>query len=298
MKNRIAFGIVIVLLLITSCATAYVTSLTIVDDPSATPSNISSTANARFNYTDINGKNYQIDNNMWGIPSHGQDGVCEVFTETLAGVPAFGWSWNTWHGEDVLAYPEIGYGISPNGGGSWGSKKDFPATIKSLAGKTVTANIDVVSKYSDNGIWDLAFDVWVTPGSGANTANNSYEIMIWLDRNRQVPSGTDIMDNFSYTDTKGTKDFVVYATKHNEIKADGYSWTCLSYIDSDSVNAPDSTYYSDPSFNISAFVNDAVTRFAGYGLKDTFYISSIEFGNEVIDGSGITEIKNWSITVQ
>jgi len=101
---------------------------------------------------------------------------------------------------------------------------------------------------------------------------------------------------FAYNGTSGLRDFQVWATKPNEISSDSNHWTCVSYINSLAQDNPDSTFYTDPAFELSAFINDAVARFSGDGLNGKWTITSIEFGNEVVGGTGITEIRDWLIT--
>jgi hypothetical protein len=57
--------------------------------------------------------NYQILNNTWGVGINGE-GKCSIFTETVNGPAAFGWAYNVTGGWNVVVYPSVGHGWSPN----------------------------------------------------------------------------------------------------------------------------------------------------------------------------------------
>jgi len=132
----------------------------------------------------------------------------------------------------------------------------------------------------------MAFDIWITPSNTPTTTNNSYELMIWLDHGGQYPAGSDTHNSF--TDDSGNS-YEIYSTGTGGMGSGNDTWTCLSYVN----QGPG--IYADPAFNISSIISGAVSRF---DIPTTDYIASIEFGNEVLNGSGMTEISNWAITIK
>jgi hypothetical protein len=220
--------------------------------------------------------NYSISNNMWGVGVNGSGTSC-AFQETVNGATAFGWSWNV-TGTGVVIYPEVGYGWTPNGAQIWAGNPIIPRISE---GKNITVDFAVKSQYASGGTWNLAFDLWLTPTAHPASTKPGYEIMVWLDHNKQYPWAN------SAAPTRVTIDGVTYDAYTNK-GSDG-GWIVLSYIN---VGA---AVYNKTGFNLSNIVNDAVSRF---GIPTSEYVNAIEFGNEVVTGSGMTEITKWKVNIQ
>jgi len=223
--------------------------------------------------------NYRLSNNVWNKGAACGPYSQSVFTETLNGAPAFGWSWR-WPDSDVsvVSYPELGYGYSPWNGSSWGGSPAIPARIGT---KAISASFDVES--SRRGSYNLAFDIWVTnPTNSPTSSDIAYEIMIWLDHSGFPPSGGRIAQGVKI----GGRTFDVWEMS---CMKDGKKakWTDITYV----AEAP--VYRG--SVDISGFFADLV---ANRGVSNSLYIASIEFGNEVMAGSGVTEITDWSVAVE
>jgi hypothetical protein len=103
--------------------------------------------------------------------------------------------------------------------------------------------------------------------------------MIWLDHENQGP--------WSTLGPQGlvTIDGVSYQRYTNAGAAD---WTCLTYVNQGA------GLYQSSAFSLSDVIADAAAKF---GIPSSDYVASIEFGNEVVVGSGMTEIFAWSIDV-
>ena len=223
--------------------------------------------------------NYRLTNNVWNKVA--ACGPCSqsVFTEILNGAPAFGWSWRYPDADvKVVSYPELGYGYSPWNASSWGGSPSIPARIGTNA---IAASFDVLS--SHKGAYDLAFDIWVTDPTNSPTSSDiKYEIMIWLDHSGFPPAGARIARGVAI----GGRKFDVWemAGMKDGKKA---KWTDITYV----AEAP--VYRG--SVDISEFFADLVAK---RGVPNSLFIASIEFGNEVMAGSGVTEIVDWSVAVE
>lgn len=219
-----------------------------------------------------------IENNQWGIDKNGQ-GASTVFTETINGKAASGWAYNIYNGTSVTIYPEVGYGWSPNGNNSWGGSPIIPQISEN---KAITSDFDIVSTHaSSSDTWNLAYDIWITPAKYPSTVQGGFEIMIWLDHNKQGPWAN------SAAPRNVTVDGVNYNAYTN--KGNDAGWIVLSYINTGS------GIYSKTGFNLSNVINDAVSA---YGIPRSDYVAAIEFGNEIINGSGITELKTYTVSIK
>jgi hypothetical protein len=219
--------------------------------------------------------NDAVENNDWGIPQNGQ-GSSTSFLETINGSRAFGWAWNVYNGTNVAIYPEVGYGWSPNGNASWGGSPMIPQLS---ARQAITLDFNIIGQHSPNGTWDMAFDIWITSAQHPANTVGSFELMIWLDHNQNAPWSTE-----------GPQGLVTIGgvTYQRYTNAGAANWTCLTYINQGA------GIYNGAGFNISDVIYDAAAKF---GIPANDYVASIEFGNEAVNGSGMTEIANWSVTI-
>lgn len=219
---------------------------------------------------------FAVEDNCWGTNAGGVSGSQDVFTEMSGGIPAFGWTWN-WStpNSSVVTYPEVGFGFSPNGNNSWGSPSALPIQVSSIY--ALTSDFSITSTHSGSGYWDMAYDIWITTPSMTPTPGDiKYEIMIWLDHSGQSPAGT-----LQTTETVGGISYNVWKSSN----VGGHIY--IAYV-------MQSPLYNG-SVNIAAILNDLT---ANWGVPSSDYLASIEFGNEVMGGSGTTTITSWSITIQ
>ena len=215
---------------------------------------------------------YAVENNDWGVGQNGQGGSTS-FLETNN---IIGWAWNVYNGTNVVIYPEIGYGWSPNGNASWGGNPIIPQLSEH---KTITSRFDIRGQYSPGGTWDMAYDIWITSAQYPANTVGSFELMIWLDHNQNAAWST-----------KGPQGLVTIGgvSYQRYTNAGAANWTCLSYVNQGA------GVYDGSNFNVSDVIADAAATF---GIPDNYYVSSIEFGNEAVNGSGMLEIANWTVDV-
>jgi len=216
-----------------------------------------------------------VENNDWGVGQNGQGGSTS-FLENVGGHPAFGWAYDVYDGSNVVIFPEVGYGWSPNGNASWGGTPTIPQLG---SGQVITTNFDIVSQHSPNSDWDLAFDIWITSAQHPASTVGSFELMIWLDHEQngpwstRGPQGLVNIDGVSY---------------QRYTNAGAASWTCLSYVNQGA------GIYAGSNFNVTDVIKDAAAQF---GIPSSYYVASIELGNEIVNGSGMTEISNWAVQI-
>ena len=218
---------------------------------------------------------YRAENNTWGKGTLTGWSQCIGLEMSADGTLAARWTWDWLNsGDGVKAYPEIVFGQKP---GSITTSADLPKRIKDLG--EVTIAYDVSSTHTGSG--NLAFDAWLT-----NTQNPStwgappitHEIMIWLENFGMQPGGTYIekksIDGVSYS---------IYVGENF-----GQGWRYMAF-------AREKSPLGAGTINLVSFL--AYLQEKGYVTGDE-YLASIEFGNEIVSGTGETILHKYMITVR
>jgi hypothetical protein len=189
-----------------------------------------------------------------------------------------GWDWHWGASNSVVAYPEVFYGDTP-----WDSAQASVPGLPFLAGsKNVSINFNVNLRAT--GIYNMAFEFWVVSKVPAASTDITHEVMIWNKTSGMTPAGT--------RKGKVTFDGVTYDVyqRVNHGDASGANANKWSYIAFQArkpiLNGP---------LNVSNFINYLIDKGI---LNRTLYVTTMEFGNEIIQGSGKTEISNYSVNIQ
>ena len=208
---------------------------------------------------------YLIENNVWGQGDINNYSQC-IYTTTDS---VFGWNWdwpNT--GTNVKAYPEIIFGKKPWSSAS--TNNALPIMLDDI--ETFEVNFTIESEASGN--CNLAFEFWVTSDSMSNENEITTEVMIWTSNSLLQPAGNQIAVVF------------VDGYYYNLFQADFDNWLYYAFVSNeDQFNG---------SLNIHNFINYMVS--IGY-LDPNEYLASFELGNEIVYGSGQTNIHHYSINV-
>jgi len=208
---------------------------------------------------------YIIENNIWGQGSINNYTQCIYITEDSS----FGWNWD-WpnQGYNVKAYPEVIYGKKP-----WSTQSTHPSLPLKI-GDVESFVVDFNLTMSGSGSYNLAFEFWVTSDSMSMEDEITTEVMIWTDQNIIEPAGTQIAIPFfdGY-----------YYNLYQEI-FDG--WTYFAFVSD--------TPQHQGTLNVYNFLSYMVAL----GLLDQDeYIGSFEMGNEVVYGTGSTDIHEFSVSI-
>jgi len=219
---------------------------------------------------------FQVSNNTWGKGSLTGWSQCVGIGRGPNGSVSghFNWNWpNTTR--NVMAYPALIYGLKP---GSPSTSPLLPKQVSLL--QELSAHYDVVSTQSGTG--NTAFDIWLTNTASPATFSAppiTHEIMIWVDTYGPKAQGGSL---FERTTIDGAA-YDVFVADHFGI---GYRYIAFQGVTSQLGVA---------TINILAFLTYAQANGLITGQE---YLSSIEFGNEVVSGSGDTKINAYSVTVQ
>lgn len=216
---------------------------------------------------------YRIENNWWGKSLAVGDHSQSIFLREPDGEVVFGWDWS-WVGTGVVAYPNVFFGDSP-----FDQTRTTRALPIRVGSRRITAQFEVLTEAT--GTWNTSFDAFFTATpSGPRT----HELMIWTDGERMAPAGEIVGE----VEVSGT---VYDLFWEPEMDLSEYGWpepfVYAAYRAREPVRAG--------PLDLGAFLDDLVAR--GY-LTEDVYLACIGFGNEVVLGTGHTEVRGYAIELE
>jgi hypothetical protein len=226
---------------------------------------------------------YKYENNVWGSSkAKGKFQQCLLERE-VAGRPERGWTWN-FPGFDpsVFAYPQILFGWKPWSGGKPTDAR-FPMRVADARHITLHYQVETEAE----GSYNLAPEIWLIENGQWSVAANpkliTAEVMFWMDyKSGARPAGTIV-------DTPQLDGVTYELWKADEIgdKGDGKGWVLYSF------KSP--TVQHQGTISVDQLLDHLVR--AGH-VDPNHYVASVEFGNEVMGGSGTTWIKRFEVEVR
>ncbi len=216
-------------------------------------------------------------NNTWNRAAAGKGFEQSVFLADVSGKEAIGWRWRApWHLlPRVVSLPEIICGNKP-----WDPKTRPDDGFPFRAGtRRLTAEFDV--NLRAQGVYNMAFSLWAVSAISASRKDITHEIMIWTDHVAQPPAGQRV-DSMIVNGT--TYDVYIEEHQRDASGQNANSWTYVAFVAQKPVlRGP---------LEISAFIDYLLQRGT---LSPTHFLTSLEFGNEICQGAGVTEIQNFAI---
>ena len=226
---------------------------------------------------------YIYENNTWG-----SDKARDAFEQCLVererdGRKEIGWTWN-WPGFDpsVYGYPEIIFGWKPWSGGA-STHPRLP--IKVTAVKEMTMRYEVETRAT--GAYNLAPEIWLTDSGEVSEAPRptalTTEIMFWMDyKNGARPAGS-VVDT---PEIEGVK-YELWRASNIGNRGDGKGWTLYSF------KSPTPQHKGE--IKIHALLAYMLSKNL---VSPQEYVASIEFGNEMMGGTGTTWVRRFEIEVK
>ncbi len=212
---------------------------------------------------------YTIINNCWGKGTITDFSQCIYVNKNVNGLSVgFNWQWPSINNE-VKAYPEILYGWKPWSSSSTTTK--LPIRVGSIKKLNVSFTSINTSIY---GAGNTAFDLWLTSVKTPTSSNITREVMIWTKNYGQTPGGSKVatvtIDNVEY-----------------DLYTANWQWTYFAFVNK----------------GVTNITNINLDKFLGYLFENLYispneFLASVEFGNEIVNGSGSTSIKYYSIVVE
>ena len=218
---------------------------------------------------------FRYENNVWGKGDITDYEQC-LLRRIVAGGTQYGWRWRWPLAEgSVKAYPEVIYGHKPLGHYPLRppTTSDLPRQISSINQLQVNYEVELTA----SGEYNLAFEMWVTSSNPPITETITHEIMIWVDR----------------TFEPDLPEFLVA-----EVTIDGVTYDL--YIDPGTHIGDKYIAFASHPTQLSGTLN--FEKFLAYlidhgHLPTNHYVTSVELGNEVIQGTGELWLRNLQINV-
>ena len=223
----------------------------------------------------LNWQKYVINNNKWGEHKAKKG----IYTQTIFTQNEItGWKWQTpGKSYGVLGYPEIWYGEN-----AWNNLNDIKTdnyfkNINKI--KTFTVDYKTILNVNDKK-YNLAFDFWLHNSPKVALQTIGIEVMIWEDYNKFKPFGKKIgsvLTSFGQYD--------IY--KGHLIKKElNTSWDYIAFVRHEK--------RTTGKVNVIEFVNEMKKRnFIGQNI----YLSSFEFGTEVLTSTGDITIHQYNLEI-
>lgn len=224
----------------------------------------------------------RYENNVWGSKkAQGKFQQC-LLSRERNGQQQLGWTWS-WPGFDptVFAYPEIVVGWKPWSGGATTDAR-FPIKVSDIKGLSLEYEVET----SATGAYNLAPEIWITESGATPHANPKSivtEVMFWMDYAAgALPAGT-VIDHVEL-------DGVIYELWREEnigADANGKGWQLLSF------KSPERQLKG--RIDIASLLRHLATAKL---VRTSDYVASVEFGNEIMGGTGTTWIKHFDVRVE
>ena len=210
--------------------------------------------------------------NLWGVSKlkSGVPVLCTFKREN-----DWGWRWEIpENARGVIGFPALEVGRSP-----WGKdKKDekiagFPIEVSKISNLTVDYDVEMYVKHRK---YNLAFDLWLTDIEFGDGKNIKTEIMIW----------EDYFDFSSYGKVKEVIEtpFGEYKVHTGYLKNEKFAqdWTYVAFVRTEKRDSG----AVDIKYLLNYLVSNEI-------ISEDYYFTSIEFGNEIGNSSGLTLVKKF-----
>lgn len=221
-------------------------------------------------------------NDQWGSAKARGDFEQCLLTRTLDGKHERGWTWN-WPGLDltVFAYPSVTFGWKPWVGGE-STDRRLPLEV----GNVARLSLDYAVETDAEGSFNLAPEIWfigsTASAEGPQPALITREIMFWMEYGGDATPAGRAVESV----TLGGTLYELWKEENIGKEANGVGWTLFTF--------------KSPTLQREGTVpmHEALAYLVEKGLlRDDEYVASVEFGNEVMGGSGTTWVKRLEVDV-
>jgi Glycosyl hydrolase family 12 len=219
---------------------------------------------------------YRAENNTWGKGALRGWSQCIGLATGTRGTLAGRWRWN-WPNTDghVTAYPEVIFGQKP---GKTSTTASLPMKMNGLRAARVAYDVSSIH----TGIGNTAFDIWLT-NTGNPTAFSAppitHEVMIWLESYGGMRPDGALVEQV-------VLDGALYHVHVADKVAHGGRYIAF-------VRMP--SQLGAGTLDITVFLSHVRSMGLATGEE---YVAAIEFGNEVITGTGETRLDAYAVSLE
>ncbi len=220
-----------------------------------------------------------LTNNTWGaqkLPDYKQCITVEKSTTKVV----FGWSWH-WQGKNdaVKAYPSITYGHKP-----W-QQTSTTIRLPALVGTLPRLQVKYDLLTEATGVYNVLLEAWITNTATPRPDNRVAELAIHLGQHNWPGMPGKRIKRIMI----GAHSYDFYYEPSMVVPGDTHRWAYLGFVYAG--NEPAVSFQGQ--LDVKAFIHYLVQH--GY-LQTTHYISSIELGNEIINGEGRSRLNEFHVT--
>lgn len=229
-------------------------------------------------YALISEGDINMENNTWNATnlSPGSYQQC-IYHYTNGDETKLGWKWSYPESDEVInAYPQLIFGKKPWHNGS--TSTALPVELSSI--NRLKAHYDTAI-YHNEGVYNLAFDNWISSDAASRPEDIRYEFMIWEDYHAISVYGTFIA-NFSTPN--GEYDLYLGDPTW---EPEGTSWVYVAFVRTN----PRTTGTVDIDLMLNYLIEQEI-------VPGDSFLSSIEFGTEVGNSTGYAVINSFAIDLE
>ena len=226
---------------------------------------------------------FTYSNNAWGKGDITDYEQC-LLKRVAGDSTTYGWRWRWPPGPggkgSVKAYPEVIFGHKPLG------SPRVPPTAPGLPRRISDVEqlrVDFDVEMTAQGLYNLAFEMWIVSDvcPELNEKNITHELMIWMDRtigpNTEGAEQT-VIDGFMYD---------VYFDHYLSHVGTGTETVLITFISREKRHRG--------TLDLLKFLHYLVDR---EHVHSDRYVTSVELGNEVVEGTGEVWLKRYRIDVE
>lgn len=221
----------------------------------------------------------RYENNVWGSKkAQGKFEQC-LLSREREGRKEIGWTWS-WPGFDssVFAYPEAVVGWKPWSGGSTTHER-FPIKVSEIGALSLEYEVET----SATGSYNLAPEIWLTASPRPDAKSITTEVMFWMDYAEGARPAGSVVDQVELNGVT----YELWREPSIGVDANGKGWQLLSF------KSPERQLKG--RIDIAALLRHLVTA----KLASTSdYVASVEFGNEIMGGTGTTWVRHFDVRVE
>ena len=221
-------------------------------------------AHAHTNFATLEHGDYLLENNAWRDPDQAEPPQC-IFAPP--GV-LMGWNWH-WPGDDnsrVVAFPEIIYG-----------KKPFRSENASTVLPRKLADLQQISaRYAIHtpaiGAFNTVFELWMTRDAEAQQDSIVSEVMIWVANHGLNPAGRHV---HTFASSSGPAQLFEMDQRY------------LAFVlEREALSG---------EIDLLSFLHE-LQRLKLISADN--YVTSVEFGNEIAYGQGVSIVEDYAVRVR